>query len=183
MVWRLGTFQIRVKSHKFGVMSTGRAMVECFFVFAVGWSIYCTIVILGLVDLDSARSIIDLLLFAKYPFFILVLPTFFAMFVCFIICQIPIHNRIIEFKKNELFDLDNRLDQLNALRAEKLTNEVRDNVEFLEKKRKEVVLLPEWPFGFNVLLGAVGSSFTIILPTLVSSFVTLVTRSAASLPH
>ncbi len=96
-VYRLGNFSVRVSKHKFGIISTGRMLLKCYFLIAITWSLYSMSALWGIPDTDH--------LFAALvgPSLILGVPTFVAIFGSFVICQVPLHRKMVEFKKKELF--------------------------------------------------------------------------------
>jgi hypothetical protein len=88
LIWRLGdgTYRILVKGHKFGILSTGRMLLQCFFVIAL----VCTVYYLSAVT--GERSLSDFK-FWNPPVWMLVLPTAGFILASFVVCQIPLHKR------------------------------------------------------------------------------------------
>jgi hypothetical protein len=164
MIWRFGDFQITVKSHKFGILSTGRALVRCYFAVGLVWGIYVSSAVLGSPQFDLRMAAIPLLAIAA--------PAFVAILASFVICQIPLHNRMLEYKRTELLKVERKLDQV-GIGVEELTGKMLQDAQFLEAKRGQILALPEWPSEFRTLLGAFGSSVT---PALLSSAVTAVVK-------
>lgn len=172
MIWRLGKFRVRVKNHKFGVLSTGRVLTQCYFAVALAWTPYVVGAVLGLPHIDSDRLV------ANLPILVLAVPTLLAMFAQFLICQIPLHERMVDYKRTELFTIDQALDTLRSVAAEDLNLEIRQKIEFFENRRAHTMLLPEWPFGFGALLGALASTVMVIVPSLISQVVAAAARAA-----
>ncbi|MBI3514432.1 MAG: hypothetical protein HY060_10270 [Proteobacteria bacterium] len=156
MIWRLGSFRIRVEDHAFGVLSTGTALARCYFAVALVWGVYTTSAVLGLRHwrIDGAML----------PMLVMAAPTFLGIIASYVICQVPLHRRMIEFKKGELGLVDRVLDQFRHVTPESLTTEIKSKVEFFENRKSRMIGLPEWPFSNRALLGAVGSSATAISP-------------------
>lgn len=175
MVWRLGQFRIQVREHKFGVLSTGRVLAQCYFLIAIAWSIYVAGAFVGLNYGNFTLSS------AKYPLLLLAIPSLLIALISFVICQIPLHKRMLEFKHNELMLVENCLDDLNMVANVNISQDDRSKIEFYEKKRSQILLLPEWPFKFGTLLAAAGSTATILLPTLLTAGLGAIAR-AAGLP-
>jgi len=172
-IWRIGKkFRVRVKTHKFGVMSTGIVLVQCYFAVAISWSIYVLSAILGVEHFEFA------LLEAKLPLLILVLPTLAALFVSFVVCQTPLHLRMSQFKRDQLEKIETILDGLRPTHDQQFTRDIADKIAFFESRRTEIASLPEWPFGYKAIVANVGSSIAVILPTLISSLVPVVARAA-----
>jgi hypothetical protein len=164
LIWRLGdgTYRIVVKGHKFGVLSTGRVLGQCYFVIALVCMVYYSSAVFGEGQLNTDFK------YWNPPLLMLVLPTAGFISCAFVGCQLPLHRQMVAFKKFELAKIESKLDQLKSHSDEKLTSELRDDIKFYEDRRLETLSLPEWPFGFRGMLGAIGSSFTVLLPTLFS---------------
>jgi hypothetical protein len=178
LIWRLGdgTFRISVKAHKFGVLGTGRMLGECYFVIALVCMVYYTSAVLGQKHLFSDFK------YWNPPMLMLVLPTAGFILFSFISCQVPIHRQMVIFKKNELARIEHKLDQLKLQIDKSLTSKLREDIKFYEDRRVETLSLPEWPFGFRGMLGAVGSSITVVLPTLLGLLAKAVARSTTYIP-
>jgi hypothetical protein len=171
-----GTFRISVKGHKFGVLSTGRMLGECYFVIALVCMVYYTSAVLG------QRHLFSDFRYWNPPMLMLVLPTAGFLLFSFIRCQVPIHRQMVTFKKNELAKIERKLDQLNLQIDQSLTSKLREDIKFYEDRKLETLSLPEWPFGFRGMLGAVGSSITVVLPTLFGLLAKAAARSGSYIP-
>jgi hypothetical protein len=86
---------------------------------------------------------------------------------------------MVEYKQTQLTQLDSALDALHrkVLDSEDTPHDLMEKISIVEGRRTEILSLPEWPFGFRGMLGAVGSSITVLLPTLISLTLKLI-RSA-----
>jgi hypothetical protein len=174
LIWRLGdgTYRILVKSHKFGILSTGRMLLECYFVIALVCMVYYLSAITG------ERSFLSDFKFWNPPVWMLVLPTSVFILGTFIICQIPLHKQMVMYKRDELTKVENRLDELKKRFEKNLTSKLRDEIKYHEERRLEILGLPEWPFGLRGILGAIGSSVTVVLPTVFSVILKIAGRSS-----
>jgi hypothetical protein len=157
-IWRLGAFRVRVKSNKFGILSTGVMLSQCYLAIAVSWAVHSSSAIAGV---DRSH-----LLDAQWPLVMLSVPTFVAFSASFIACQFKPHLRMLEFKKKELEEVEGFLDQLKPTRIEDLDSARKEKINYYEAKRNEIAALPEWPFSSMALLRAVGSSVTAVIPAL-----------------
>jgi hypothetical protein len=153
IVWRLGQFNIKVEAHPFGVTSTGRALVKCFFIAAGIWCVFTSSATVGL------RA-------SWIPMLALAAPSVIFFVAAFVICQVPIHNRMLDFKRGELTRIQKTLDSLAPSRAEDLTDERRKQIQFFERKFTQALALPEWPFDWRALLSAGVSGLASVLPVI-----------------
>jgi hypothetical protein len=177
LIWRLGdgSYRILVKDHKFGILSTGRMLLQCFFVIGLVCTVYYLSAVTG-----EPSSLSDFKLWNP-PVWMLVLPTAGFIFGSFVICQIPLHRQMVTFKRNELAKVERRLDELKSKFEKTFTGKLREEIKFHEDKRLEILSLPEWPFGLKGMLGAIGSSITVVLPTLFSLIAKTVVRPTLSI--
>lgn len=167
-VWRLGKrYPVRVEPHKFGILSTGRMLLECYFAIAMTWSFYVLSAVLGRTEIEFEGILKDL------PMLLLAVPTFIIILGSFILCQTPLHKRMVKFKRDELLKIEKILQRLEPRFPTELNEGVRNNIEFLQRRRAAILSLPEWPFGLKLLIGAITSSVAPILPVLVNIFPTL----------
>lgn len=172
MLWEVGRCSVRVTKGRFGILLTGRVLVQCYFATAVAWSFYVCSAIIGATDLNS------FLLEARTPILVLAIPTLAILFATFVACQIPLHNRMIEFKREELDRIEGILDRLKSSYSENISQELRDRIIFFEKQRDETTALPEWPFTSSALLGAAGSTATIVAPAILSTLVPAIAKAS-----
>ena len=107
LIWRFGRrYRIVVREHKFGVLSTGRILGDCYLAVALVAMIYYSSAILGLKHLPGDLTC------KNPPLLMLSAPTLIFIFASFIVCQIPLHIQMINYKKNQLTDIERILDQL-----------------------------------------------------------------------
>lgn len=173
IIWRFGnTFRVSVQSHKFGVLSTGEMLLHCCVLIALTWSAYSSSAIFGVTGTGVA------IFSVKNPIWILAAPSAAVVLISFIVCQIPLHQRMIEYKHDQLLTIEKILEELKESDARLLNAEVMSKIEFFENRRLQIISLPEWPFAFGTLLGSFGSASMMILTTVVSSYV----KTAWALP-
>jgi hypothetical protein len=165
MIWRLGDgrYRILVRDHKFGVLSTGRLLGETYFVVACICMMYDVSAVLG------ERNLYADFKYSNPPLWMLVVPTAVFIAATFICCQVPLHRQMVAFKKSELTRIETRLDQMKLEDEQSISSEQRTYIQFCEDRRKEILSLPEWPFGLKSVLGTAVSSITAGLPTLFSA--------------
>jgi hypothetical protein len=175
LIWRFGrNYRIVVREHKFGVLSTGRALGHCFLAVAVVAMIYYSSAILGLKHLPGDLT------YRNAPLLMLSAPTLIFIFASFVVCQIPLHLQMIDYKKNQLTDIETILDQLKTRINDDISSMLQRQVGFFEGRRAQIMTLPEWPFGFNGLLTAIGSSIVPLVPSLIGFLVKASERMVAS---
>lgn len=164
-LWRLGrTFQVRVARHKFGVLSTGSMLLGCYLAIAVAWSIFLMSAIVGNPNTEFLMTL-------GPPTLVIGIPTFVVILGSFVICQVPLHCRMIEYKKTEILKIDEVLDRLALRISDDSSGQFRESVEFFEKRKEQLITLPEWPFSLTSLIGATASS---ILPMVFNAVVSVV---------
>src|SRR5579864_723624 len=176
-IWRFGTsFHITVQSHKFGVLSTGDMLLHCCILVALIWSAYSSSAVFGV--MSSHFEIFSL----RSPVWLLAVPSGVLVLTAFIVCQVPLHKRMIEYKRAQLADIEadieKVLEELKASEPGQLNSDLLAKIAFFENRRSQVISLPEWPFAFGALLGSISSACVVILTTLASSFV----KAAWALP-
>jgi hypothetical protein len=172
-VWRFGnSFHISVQNHKFGVLSTGSMLLQCCVLVTLTWSAYTSSAIFGVMGSSVATFSI------KNPIWLLAAPSAALVLVSFIVCQIPLHKRMIEYKRDQLMAIEKILEELKDYEPRLLTAEVLGKIAFFENRRSQIMSLPEWPFAFAALLGSISSASMVILTTLLSSYV----KAAWALP-
>ena len=161
LIWRLGDgrYRILVRGHKFGILSTGRLLGEIYFVIACICMVYDLSAVLGERDLYAGFN------YWNPPLWMLVIPTAVLIVAAFIYCQVPLHRQMVAFKKSELTRVETRLDRIELDDEQGTSSERQAFIRFYEDRRKEILSLPEWPFGLTGIFGTIGSSITAGLPT------------------
>jgi hypothetical protein len=153
-IWRLGRrYPIRVTPHAHGIISTGDTLLQCYLIVAVVWAVYTSSAVWNL----SGRV---------FPLLALSLPALTGFVSSFIICQIPLHERMVEEKRARLKELDTLLQNLSPVQIDELTEVRREQVAFCVAEIDRVANWPEWPFRLRSFSGVVGAAFGAVAPSL-----------------
>jgi hypothetical protein len=154
-IWRLGReFPVRISEHGFGVLSVGRALVKSYALVAVVWCCY------------TASG--TWALRGKWvPLLVLAAPAFVFFVSSFVICQFPLHLRMVDCKRAALLELDNLLEKLTPTDPNDLSQERQRQIEFCIALTKRVNHWPEWPFGIANLSRVLGVSVGAVAPQLI----------------
>jgi len=152
-IWRLGRYyRVRVSPHHFGVLSVGKMLMKSYALASIVWCIFSASAIRSL-----PRGWVPLLLLAA--------PSFMFFLVSFLVCQFPLHERMVEYKRSKLLDLDNRLEEVSA-RTE-ISADSERQIDFLVAEMKRVNQWPEWPFSIGNFSGVFAASLAAIAPQLI----------------
>jgi len=162
--WRLGKLTritFTVHNHRFGIMSVGAVLVKCWMIIGCIWAIYVASAFVGFQGEDFE------IVFSKPPMWLIAYPTFPLILGSFIVCQYPLHQKMIEYKRTEILRLEKMRDQIKPQNISEIDNELRSNIDFLDKQKEQYRSLPEWPFSLVSLLGTGASSVTALFPALI----------------
>jgi len=154
LVWDLGKYDVEVSRHSYGVTSTGPVLLKVYFLAAIVWFT---------ISLSAYRSDYSWLLLV-----FLATPTFIFLCVSFIVIQIPLHERMREFKRKRLNELGLILTELDPKNLRDCDTERRERIEFYRRLEDSTNELPEWPFRLGSYLGVIGSSLAAMAPTIIS---------------
>lgn len=174
--WRLGAFEIRVERHKFGVLSTGIVLVQCYLVIGVTWGFYVSSAVFSLPGQEVLAIV------TGPPMLLLAAPTLALFLGTFVLCQVPLHKKMVDFKRARLRKTEDILRTLRPESAKELDEETRKKIEYYETQKAQIIALPEWPFNFNSLLGAVASSAMVFMPVPVKLVFGTLSAYALDLP-
>lgn len=174
-VWLLGDYDIIVDSHRFGVLRVGSVLSKCFLVISITWSGYVASSVFGQSTFPSFE------LGHNVPVVVWVIATLLFIVCSFLLCQLPLHQRMVQYKQDRLLDLSRMLRNVYPKVEQELTEEARANVAFLEDQREKVRLLPEWPFNVRSLVNVLGSAVAILLPALVDIGLSIAAQAAVRL--
>lgn len=158
-------FEIRVANDKFGVVSTGIAMIRIFLCIALAWSFYVLSAFTRDGDIVLGTNIFT------PPMYALAFPTLAFFIVAFFVSLFPLHRKMVRFKRQRMLEVTDLLTAIRPVDEGALTSEIVEKVEFLEKQRDGIQQLPEWPFLRKTLLGVALTSATSIWPILVNATV------------
>ena len=166
VIWRIGKLRdtsIRVETHKFGILSTGIVLAKTWFIIVLVWCVYNLSAIFGLQVINMKTWL------TSVPVWILVSSTLPLIIGSFLVCQIPLHNRMLEYKKNEFLRIENLLQkELEIHKFNDFTEERRAKIDFLERRKSFFLQLPEWPFSTRTLIGLGISTFMPLFLSLLS---------------
>jgi len=151
VVWQLGDFEIRVEPHPYGICSIGTGLIRCYLVAALIWFL---ISLSGMWRMTPALP----------PVVFIGAPALFVIVGSFVICQLPLHRRMVEFKSTKTYQLDQILSSLSPAQAADLTEERLRQVNYFAAERERVGSLPEWPFGWKPFTGLILSALAPISP-------------------
>ena len=161
--WQMGKLEklsLKVHNHRFGVLSIGTVLFKCWMIIGAIWAIYMATAFVGYTG-ENPENIFNL-----PPMWLLAYPTLPFILGSFVVCQIPLHGKMIAYKQAEILRLDQMLDEIRPTSVEQITGDRMDKIEFLEKQKEQARTLPDWPFSKISLLGTGASSFTALLPML-----------------
>jgi hypothetical protein len=149
---------LKVHEHRFGVLSVGNALFKVWMIIGAIWAIYTATAFVGYIG-DSEKDI-----FWLEPMLLLAYPTLPFILGSFVVCQIPLHRKMLAFKQAEITRIDQMLDDIRPSKVAQITGDRMDQIGFLEKQKEQLRALPDWPFSKISLLGTGASSFAAVLP-------------------
>jgi hypothetical protein len=154
LIWRMGKkYHVRVANHTHGILSTGDALLRCYLVIAIVWAVYTSSAVWNL----SGR-VLTLLALS--------LPAVCLFISSFVVCQLPLHDRMLEAKRARLKALDDLLQELTPVDVHQLTEHRKEQVDFCVEEIERVASWPEWPFRIRAFSGVVAASVGAIAPTI-----------------
>ena len=159
-IWRTGRqYAVRVSGPGYGVLSTGRMLFRCYGLTAIIWCF----------PTASATWSPSY----RIPLLALAAPAVMFFVGSFVICQFPLHRRMVECKREALIELEAALELLAPKQPVDMTEERRQKLEFCVAELARVGRWPEWPFSLGNLTGVFGASMGTILPQLIQALVAL----------
>lgn len=151
-IWRLGrNFAVRMSEHSYGILSVGKALMKCYGIVALVcllatgsavWTVHDRWIVLLVIDIPALCFVVG----------------------SFIVCQYPLHIRMVECKRNGLFELDNLLERLVPQHGDEISEDRKHQVEFCLAEMKRLEKWPEWPFSRANLSGVVGAWVVTLAP-------------------
>ncbi len=166
-VHRLGTdwrSQFVVVPGRFGILSTGRVLAQCWSIIGAVWFVYTLSALCG------PRLSFPLQLNHTYPILLVGLPALPLIVGTFVRAQLPMHAGMLDYKKRELERIDRMLRTLRPTVVSDLSKETQEKIDFLIKRRAETESLPEWPFSRSAFTGVSGSAMSALFPLLAKVF-------------
>jgi hypothetical protein len=161
---------IRIELDKFGVMSTGIVMTRIFLAIGLAWSLY-----LLSAFAESSEVLLGLPVITP-PMLILAIPTFVFFLATFFVSLVPYCKQMIQFKRKRILELTRMLEETRPKSGLDLDTQTIAKIEFLEKQRKNVIDLPEWPIFRGTFLGIFASSIATVWPILINVSVSIWTK-------
>lgn len=160
-IFGLGTkYDVIVDFHKYGVLMIGTVLVRCFVITGITWSFYVLSAFVG-----ATSVTIDM----KVPIISLVIPTLLFFILSFIICQLSLHDSMVEFKRRRILRLQKRIFQYEFIEGRELSIDDLQMLEFLRKEKNYVLSLPEWPFRVQALGAIMATSLTSVWPAILTT--------------
>jgi hypothetical protein len=159
---------IVLSTSRFGILSTGRMLAQCWFVIGIAWLIYTLTALMRPID-DPSEPF-----FLRWPVLLLAVPTLPLIIGAFVGSQIPLHTAMVLCKGATI------------RRVSELTQNRRDAITFLQKQRAEAEALPEWPFSSKAFASVGGSGITAALPIVLKALPTALKMwfpNLSLLPH
>lgn len=153
--WGIGKFKVIIESHQFGVMSSGQKLFSCYLMGCIVWFLYS---ITGL-------EILEISALAMYT---LSLPSFVILILSFVGAQIPLHRRMLEFKKERLENLQSIIKIHFPQNQQTVSKEQLELLKQLNELSSDAQNLPNWPFNLKTFIGVVGGALGAISPTILS---------------
>ena len=151
IVWRAGALRLRVSTDRFGVVSCGEMLLKAYFIGSVIWCFF-------------TASITEKLSTAWLPIMLIGVPAFLFIVSSFVVCQLPLHQQMLKFKRSEILELSAAIDDLYQGESKSISLDNLRRIEHYTKRLDEANALPEWPFNWRTILGVVSSGFMAILP-------------------
>jgi hypothetical protein len=155
MVWRAGRFAVRVTSDDYGITSTGFMLGKVSMLAAIVWTFFtASVATVGGVN-------------PWIPILVCAVPAALLFLASFLVSQIPMHLRMIEFKHCCLHKLDQLSPHLEDAEDAESAAKMIAQIKLLDQARAQVAKLPDWPFHWGALLQTTASSSFAILPSVV----------------
>jgi len=153
-IWRLGReYPVRISEHGFGVLSVGRALVKAYALISIVWCCYTA---------SGAWALRE----RWVPLVALAAPALLFFISSFVICQFPLHLRMVECKRLALVELDSVLEKLTPTSPEEMTQD-RQQIDFCVGQIRRISHWPEWPFSLADFSSVLGVSVGAVAPQLI----------------
>lgn len=155
LVWSLGRYPVEVVAGPYGVSSTGPMLLKIYVLAGITWVIYTS---------SAGWNLSS----GWVPVLILSVPAVALIFGSFVVAQIPLHRRMVEFKRGRVYEIESMLRELTPKKSSDLTEERLHQIAFLREECSKVTALPDWPFGWRSLSAAFATSIGSVAPTLIA---------------
>ncbi len=160
-IWRLGDFPVTVEHHQAGVRGVGDLMTICWMTAAIIWGAFTSTAVMNPYIRETLPAGAD---WCWPVFWLCVLPAALIV-VSFVVCQLPLHDQMLAYKRRELGEIEGLVGHL-LRRMGELTEEEMARVKFLEGRTVAVAKLPEWPFDWKSFLWVSTASISFLFPEL-----------------
>ena len=160
-IWRLGDFPVTVEHHQAGVRGVGDLMAICWMSAAIIWGAFTSTAFKNRFIGEDLQAFAD---WHCPVFWLCVLPGTLII-ISFVVCQLPLHDQMLAYKRRELGRIEDLLGKL-LRRMGELNEEEMQRVKFLEGRTVAVAKLPEWPFDWRSLLWVSAASISFLFPDL-----------------
>jgi hypothetical protein len=136
VIWRLGRqFNVSLTTSPFGVLSTGRTLAKCYAAISLVWLAYTLSASKGLSGQYVALALLSL-------------PAIAFLVGSFILCQCPLHERMVAAKRELVREAELALRSATVLSATALDEPSMARTRYLREVYEDRLRLPEWPFGW-----------------------------------
>jgi len=174
-IWRLGRFNVRVERHQVGVRRIGAIMACCWMSAAIIWGAFTSTAVKNPFLCAEAQVRIGAQ-WAKTPpacpdahwglfWFCGVVATLIV--ASFVLCQLPLHQRMVECKRRERERIEGLLGTLLQNVTELKDHDIA-RVTFLEARIVAIDQLPEWPFHYKAFMSVATAANSFVVPHLAS---------------
>tara|TARA_E500000318_G_scaffold14854_8_gene15164 strand:+ start:2693 stop:3694 length:1002 start_codon:yes stop_codon:yes gene_type:complete len=152
----LGDFPIINEDYITGVRSTGRVLVMIYLAATLPWLCYTA----SSVPLPSAQIALNFLALPAVVFYL----------VSFTTCQIPLHKRMVDYKRDMVIKWSSQLRAIEPDSPDDLTEDRLRKIDYYQSKLRQACDLPEWPFNYKQTTTIVFSALAAVgLPQLLGS--------------
>lgn len=151
---------LRVTSHKFGVLSAGTILTNAFIEAAAVWCCFTA---------SAAFCPRSWLI----PVMALAFPTAVGLIVLYFFAQWPLHRAMVQFKAVNVRRLEEELKRFDS--SAPYSDETRKQAAFIEQRIAAILALPEWPCPWPSVLSVSGSTaVSVVAPLLTKGLLGIV---------
>jgi hypothetical protein len=153
---------IVVEPGRFGILTTGRALAQCWMIIGAVWLAYSSSALFA----APAKTMSEAL--HNYPVLIISVPVLVFIVGSFIYAQMPLHYAMLEYKRGEVQRVRAMLREVTPQHVSEFSKDRQETIDFLQRQRMEAEALPEWPFSPRALAGVGGAAASALLPPLLN---------------
>lgn len=159
---------IVVTDGRFGILSTGRMLAQCWAIIGVIWFVY----VLSAVHLADVPATLQQA-FLNNGVVFMALPSLPMVIISFFGAQISLHEAMLQYKRSEVSHLEHFFRKAKPDDLTNIPKEKQELIEFLQKQLHEAEKLPEWPFTLGALFSVSRSVAITLLPILLKAMLAL----------